>query len=431
MIGMQGAEQHRAPIRMMSAYGLALVGAMAAVYLVSQILRNSIGVIAPNLAEEVGLSAAQLGLLSSAFFFAFALAQVPLGLGLDRFGPKLCMLVCTAVLLVGTALFAVATSAAGLIGARVLIGLGSSCYLMAPLAFYARRFPPERFATLAGIQLSIGTLGTLIATAPLAFSAAAIGWRVTFWLIAAAVLVAGAVVAVVLPGERADVDTGRRHETLRESLAGTVAAMRTPSLVRLFLMHLAGYSSLVLILGLWGGPYLAHVYGYGLTERGDLLFLIAAGQIVGLALNGPVERWLGGVKIPVVVGSGVTGTLLLLLAALGTLPRTGLVVWLILFGLFSAYSPVLIAHGRALFPEAVLGRGMTLLNIGTMLGVFTSQAVTGVIINLFPVSDAGAYPLAAYRTVFAVQAACMLMAILPYLRTRDPLRDKNALGSAA
>ena len=93
------------------------------------------------------------------FFFAFAAAQIPLGVALDRYGPKRCMLVCAVIAVAGTLAFAFATTPAALVAARVLMGLGSSCYLMAPLALYARRFPPERFAALAGIQIGIGTVG--------------------------------------------------------------------------------------------------------------------------------------------------------------------------------------------------------------------------------------------------------------------------------
>src|SRR5436305_13143428 len=83
-----------------------LVGTLAAIYLVSQFLRNSVGVIAPDLAREMGLSAGEIGLLSSAFFFSFAAAQVPLGIAIDRYGPQRCMLICPAIAFLGTFLFA-------------------------------------------------------------------------------------------------------------------------------------------------------------------------------------------------------------------------------------------------------------------------------------------------------------------------------------
>lgn len=397
-----------------------LVATLAAVYMVTQTLRNSIGVIAPNLAAELNLSAAEIGLLSSAFFIAFAAAQLPLGVALDRFGPKRTMLICAFITVAGVLLFASATTPTGLILARALIGVGSCCYLMAPLAFYARRFPPERFSTLAGIQLGLGSIGTLLATAPLAFSAATVGWRATFVIIAAAMLVAGMLVAVVVPRDETASAT-RELESLRESVAGILKALRTPSIGRLFLMHLTCYPSFVLIVGLWGGPYLTHVYGYDLEERGELLFIAAAGQIVGMMVVGPLERMVGGNKVPVLVGALLTGAALLVLAIIGRLPPWALVVWLGTYGVISAFTPLLIAHGKALFPPELVGRGMTVLNIGTMAGAFLSQTVSGAVINLFAAPD-GVYPLTAYRVVFALQAACLLLSCLAYVRAREPRR---------
>src|SRR5258708_33716255 len=113
---------------------IALVGTLAAIYLVSQFLRNSVGVIAPDLAREMGLSAGEIGLLSSAFFFSFAAAQVPLGIAIDRYGPKRCMLICAGIAFLGTLAFATATTPAGLGTARGLMGLGSSCHLVGPVA---------------------------------------------------------------------------------------------------------------------------------------------------------------------------------------------------------------------------------------------------------------------------------------------------------
>jgi MFS family permease len=410
--------EHRRSFGMATAMVVLVVGTMGAAYMVSQAVRNSIGVIAPDLAAELTLSAAQIGLLSSAFFLTFAAAQVPLGVCLDRFGPKVCMLVCSGIVVVGALSFAVATTPLGLVFARALLGLGSSCYLMAPLAFYARHFPPSRFGLFTGIQLGLGTVGTIFATAPLAWSASTLGWRATFVMTAAAMALAGILLAVVVPGERTG-DASRHQETLRETIAGTLHALRAPSVGALFLMQLSAYSSFVLIVGLWGGPYLTHVYGFGLKDRGDLLLLTAAGQAVGSLLWGPLARVFGGHKTPVLIGSALTVAGLLLPAVLGKLSMGALVIWLAAFGVISAYTALLVAHGKTLFPPALVGRGMTLLNIGTMGGVFVSQAITGAIIDLFP-APGGAYPLEAYRIVFAAQALWLAATMILYLWARDP-----------
>ena len=393
-----------------------LVGALAAIYLVSQFLRNSVGVIAPDLAAEIGLSAGEIGLLSSAFFFAFAAAQLPLGIAIDRYGPKRCMLVCAAIALIGTMAFARATTPTGLIVARVLMGLGSSCYLMAPLALYARRFPPERFTVLAGIQLSIGTIGTLFVTAPLAWASAAVGWRTTFLVVAGFLLACALLVAIMVREDRSEPHAAH-GETLRESLAGVLEVTRMRGFWPLFLMHTMSYSSYVLIVGLWGGPFLAHVYGYGLIERGDLLMLPAISHIVGVVVWGYAERLFGAYKPLVLAGAIATAVALLLLAAIGRLEPFWLVAWMAIFGFLPAYFPVLLAHGRSLLLPQLVGRGITLFNIGTIGGTFVVQLVSGALIDLFPAQN-GVYPLDAYQLVFAAQGFCVLLACAVYATVR-------------
>jgi MFS family permease len=402
-----------------------LVGTLGSIYMVSQFLRNSVAVIAPNLAQELHLSASEIGLLASAFFFAFAAAQIPLGIALDRYGPKICMLVCGGIAATGAVLFALAHSPSSLIAARILMGLGSSCYLMAPLALYARRYPPHQFASLTGIQMGLGSVGTLIATAPFALAVAAVGWRSTF--IGVAVLMVLVTISVMLVVRE---DTGARRfeprkESLAESVAGLRAAIRTPSVVPIFFLHLVTHASFVLVVGLWGGPYLTHIYGYDLTARGNMLFAAAIAQVAAAFVWGPSDRLFRCYKLPVLLGAGATSVILALVAAFGVLPPIWLLAWFLLIGALSAYTPVMIAHGKSLFEPHLVGRGMTLLNMGTMGGVFLTQLISGFMIDLFPVEN-GAYALDAYRLVFGLQALAVAAACLVYWRrVRDPWRDQH------
>jgi MFS family permease len=395
-----------------------LVTALGGIYIVSQFLRNSVGVIAPDLASELDLSAKEVGLLASVFFFSFAAAQIPLGIALDRYGPRLCMLVCAVVAIIGTLMFAFSYSPFWLICARVLMGLGSSCYLMAPLALYAKRYPPDRFATMVGLQMGLGTLGTLLATAPFAFAVAMIGWRLSFVVIAVLVIAATALVAAVVHESRGD---RLAHESLRDSFGGTLQAIRVPSFWSVFALQLASYSSFVVVVGLWGGPYLTHIYGYSLTERGNMLFIAVVAQIIGAFVWGPTDRLLNSYKIPVLTGHLLTAGALGLAAVVGVFPPLLLVLWFIAIGLFPAVVTVLIAHGKSLFPAHLAGRGMTLMNIGTMGGVFVCQTITGFIIDLFP-GTSGGYAINAYRAVFGFQAGFILLACFIYFFSRDPRR---------
>jgi nitrate/nitrite transporter NarK len=285
----------------LSAIALAIVATLGALYIVSQFLRNSVGVIAPNLASEMGLSPIELGFLSSIYFFVFAATQIPLGVALDRFGPKLCMLVCVGFTVLGCALFAAAQASGSLVIARALLGFGTASFLMAPCALYARWFPPERFSTLTGIQLGLGSLGALLATAPLAFATAWVGWRATFLGIGSSAALIGVVVWLIVEDDPPGAAIRPHRETLKESLAGVWGVIRTPSMGRVFFVQIAIYPSYLLVTGLWGGPYLTHVYGYDLTGRGDILFLSALAQVLGSFLWGPADRWFGSCKVPVLI----------------------------------------------------------------------------------------------------------------------------------
>jgi MFS family permease len=406
-----------------SAIALAVVATLGAVYIVSQFLRNSVGVIAPNLAAEINLSPLDLGLLSSIYFFAFAATQLPLGLALDRFGPKLCMLVSIAFTVAGCILFALAHSAGGLVAARALLGFGTASFLMAPVALYARWFPPDRFSTLAGVQLGVGSLGALFATAPLAFATATIGWRATFLVVAGLTVVFGALIWLIVSDDRPGVKTPPRRETLRESVAGIWQVMRTPSIGRIFLVQLTAYPTYLLVVGLWGGPYLTHIYGYDLRGRGDILFVAALTQVLGSFFWGPTDRIFGRYKTPVLIGVSVTLTALVLLTFVGTLPIPLLFVVFAMIGFSTGMSSVVMAHGRSLVPPHLLGRTITLLNIGTMGGGFLVQFVSGAIIDLFPTS-AGAYPLEAYQLVFGLQATLVLVGLWAYLGSRESHLDR-------
>jgi MFS family permease len=401
-----------------SLIALAIVATLGVLYIVSQFLRNSVGVIAPNLVSEVGLSPLELGLLSSAYFFVFAAVQLPLGVALDRFGPKLCLLVSAAITVAGCLVFALSSSAAGLIAGRALLGLGTACFLMAPLALYARWFAPDRFSTLGGIQLGIGSLGALAATAPLAFSTASFGWRATFLAVGAFTVVIAILAWLIVSDDPPGVQTKPRRETLRESIAGIWQVIRTPSIGRIFMIQLASYPSYILVIGLWGGPYLTHIYGYDLKGRGDILFVAALAQIVGSFFWGPTDRLFGRPKIPVLIACGLSFAALGLLAALGTMSSPVLVAVFALLGFSTGQVSIVLAHGRSLVPPHLLGRTMTLLNIGTMGGGFVVQLVSGAVIDMFP-TEANGYPLDAYRLVFGMQAAFTLAALWTYSGSRD------------
>jgi len=153
-------------------------------FLISLFYRVSSAIIAVDLSRDLNLRAQDLGLMGAAFFYSFALIQIPLGLILDRIGARMTMLVLNIIGIIGTIIFAQASGLAGGVIGRSLLGIGMAANLMGTLKLLTNWFDLRKFATLSGLALSLGTLGSLAATSPLALLVQTFGWRISFYLLA-------------------------------------------------------------------------------------------------------------------------------------------------------------------------------------------------------------------------------------------------------
>jgi MFS family permease len=150
----------------------------------SQFYRVSSAIIAPDLSRDLGLNSQELGLLGAIFFYVFALFQPPLGLLLDRIGARISMVLLNCIAILGAIIFAHAGSLPGGVIGRGLLGLGMSANLMGTFKLFTNWFELGKFATITGLLLSMGALGTLAATSPLALLVQALGWRGAFYALA-------------------------------------------------------------------------------------------------------------------------------------------------------------------------------------------------------------------------------------------------------
>lgn len=409
-----------------------LVGVLCASYMISQFLRSSTGVIAPELARELNLAPQSLGVLSGAFFFAFAAAQIPAGLMLDRYGARISMSLLISFAIAGALLFASAESLPALSIARALMGLGCSCLLIGPLMIYTRWFPRARFATMSGIQIAAGTFGGIFATAPLGLIAHWAGWRVVFFYVAAFTAIMGVLVWLIArdspPGSDAPPGSTQSRPEMSESLwrsfMGLDEVLRNPSLPHLLLVQFVGLGSAASVLGLWASPFLHDVYGLDGPARGNVLLVLAVCTAVGMLFWGQMDLRFDSRKKPVLTGASGS---MLMLGLLAVLQQPELAVVTVIFavlGFCNGYAAVAIAHGRAIFPDHLTGRGIALLNMGGMAGAGVMQYACGVIAGLFAAPGTPAPP-AAYHALFGFLMLSMAMALLFYTRVRDarPSRD--------
>ena len=339
-------------------------------YFVSYLLRTVNAVISPALSSDLHLAASDLGLLTSTYFFAFALAQLPVGVALDRFGPGR---TCGSLLLfavVGCAGFAMAEDMAGLAISRALIGLGVSSTLMSAFKGFSLWVEREKHASITGRIMAVGAVGAVMASIPVGWAMHVIGWRGVFWCVAGLSLVASLSILRFVPTPKAQ--TGS-HLTLRESFASLGEVFRTAHFWRY-----AGQSALVTggfmaIQGLWAAPWMMKVERLSITQTASLLLLLNVGMLAGQLSIGALGNKLAarGVRQLDWLRNGILISVLAQVLIV-TSAAPGWLVWTIL-GFSNAANAQQYGALARHFPVAMSGRITAALNLMAFVGAFAIQ----------------------------------------------------------
>ena len=337
-----------------AAYRIYLV--LATAYVASQFFRVSNAVIAPELMQSLALTPTEMGAITGAFFLAFAVAQLPAGVLLDRFGPRYTMSGLFLLAILGSLVFAYAKGMVGLTFGRTLMGVGCAAGLMGALVAIARWFPEDRFASLSAALFTIGGVGTLLATTPLAALSAVIGWRGAFLSMAALTgLLALLLYAVVRDGPPARPLPVGARERPAEIWQGLKAVLGNRQLWCICAIQFVNYGTLLAVAGLWGGPYLNDVHGLDGLARGNVLLALNVAILVGVMAYGGVDRLLNSRKSVITGGALLTAAVLAVLAALPSLALWQASGLLILFGVVGSYVMLVHAHARAILPDHLVG----------------------------------------------------------------------------
>src|SRR3954463_5124871 len=252
--------------------GLIIVATMATAYVASHFFRAANVTIGLDLMRDLAIGPEALGALTGAFFFGFSAMQIPCGVLFDYFGPRrtvACMLILATI---GAAIFTLAPSWPVLLTRRGLMGAGFGVMLIGSMVVISRWFPPDRFSTLVAMVLSIGLLGNLVATTPLAWASQAVGWRVVFG--AVVVFIALATIGVWLvvrdaPPGHPFLD--RTPEAPRQLLQGLIEVLSNVRLWPILAMNFCNYACTFTVQGLWGGAFLREVHGLSPIQAGNVL----------------------------------------------------------------------------------------------------------------------------------------------------------------
>lgn len=401
--------------------------AFALSYFLSALLRAVTATLAPVFSVELGVGAADLGLLAGAYFLGFAAMQLPLGAALDHHGPKRTLLVMMVMAVVGCGAFALANSLTTLVAARLLIGVGVAACLMAPLTCYRRLFDASAQLRANSWMLMTGSLGMVASTLPVQWLLPLLGWRGLFWMLAAGLVIGWLVIAWLVPAD------GVRPSGSAASpvtTGGYARIMRHPTFVALAPLGFFLYGGMIAVQSLWAGPWLTRVCGWSAAQAAAGLFAINVCMLLAFLSWGAVMprlvrrgfdafvvmRW--GVVLPLVV--------LAINIALGEAATAAAwALWCVSCTVVALSQP---AVGQAFEAEAA-GRALSAFNLVIFGGVFVVQWAVGLAIDAL--KTAGHAEAAAFRITFACFCGLCTLAYLWFLHSQMARVGREAGQSAS
>jgi len=360
-------------------------------YFLSYLLRNANAVISPELRGELGLTAADLGLLTSVYMLSFGAFQLPLGILLDRYGPRRVEAALLLICALGCALFALGDGMPQLTLGRALIGLGVSACLMASFKSFSLWFPVERQASLNAAIMASGGLGALAASSPLGAVLPLLGWRGIF--VTLAVITVGVAALIFTSPEKPG---SAQRESLAQQLSGLGAIFRSRAFWRYAPQTTTIVGGFMALQGLWALPFMMTVNGMTRAAAAFHLLLMAGAMLAGFLFIAFFVRRFAHAGVPparllaVGMGCGMVATLLIVLQI-----GPSWLLWPAL-GLMFSVSNLAYALLSAEFPVLLAGRVNTALNFGAFLGAFGIQWLFGVAVD--GLQAAAHAPESAYRS---------------------------------
>ena len=387
--------------------------ALACGHMLSTLLRTIPAVSLDLMAADFHMEPQALASLTSVYHFAFAAAQIPVGAAMDRFGVRPVSLSLLAGTIVGAIASGFATGPESFAAGQLLLGIATSGMLMCPMTLAAKQLSAARFGLWSGAILSIGNIGMLLSSSPLAFVVDHYGWRAGFWLAAAGGVLVAVAVFVLVPNQPAEhKDDSSPLSQMREVLRlGLSRPLR--GLIALALVSLA--TSLVL-RGLWGGPWLMDVKGLSRVEAGNQLGAFTIAMIIGPVCMGMIDRKLGR-RRDLVAGTHLVAALLLALMALGAphyaislllgvpvMPPQYDLVLFVLIGFATSAQPLVFGMSRQLVDAQTAGKALAAVNLAFFLGTALMQSITG-----------GVAAFAGLPAVLLFMAATLLAGTLVFL----------------
>lgn len=352
-------------------------------YILSFFQRFAPTSIAQDLSAAFQISATSLGALAATYFYVYTVTQIPTGVLVDTWGPRRILVVGGLIAGVGSVLFGLAPSFSWALLGRTLIGLGVSVTFIAMLKLVALWFEENRFATLVGVCLLIGNLGSVLAGSPLSAAAQMLGWRKIFVLVGVLSLIGAVLCAWVVRDKPRVLNDDHQargassHMPWPQVWAGLKSVIANRDTWPTVLANAGISGSFFAFAGLWATPYLMQVHGFSKGVASTHLSLWFGGFAVGGFFIGSLSDRLGWRKPVAMVAAYCYAAIWLLLASCVALPTSLTYGLFALLGVLTSSFSLTWACAKEVNPPHLSGMSTSVANMGGFLAAALMQPLFG------------------------------------------------------
>lgn len=384
-------------------------------YCYEYLLRISTSVIAPQLTSAYHLSAAGFGNMSAYYYYAYTPMQFFVGILLDRYGPRL-MLILAALFCMGGAFIFAASHTLGFAElGRFLMGFGSAFAFVGALKLATLWLPEERFGFFSGVILCLGMVGAMVGDMALALLVQVEGWRGTLFISASAgVLLLGIFIFAIFDRDKAmDRDESENDEStvcFKLLFKGLFQSLKNPQIWLIGVIGCFTYLPVTVFAELWGIPYLQVTHHLGKESASILNGMVFLGWAVGGPLVGQISDWMGRRRLPITIGSLISLVLVCLILYVPGWPTWMLYPLLFIFGVFNSVQVLSFVFGREVSDRRLAGTAIAFINMLVMLGGALVQPLVGELLDLTKGN---------YQIALSIMPACLILAMLLSLLLKE------------
>ena len=414
-------------------YRWLIFGILAFSYILVYFHRLCPAVVAEDMRRDLATGGGLLGLLGSAYFYPYALMQLPAGLLSDSWGPRKTITLFFGVAFAGSVILGMAPNVLTAIVGRTLVGLGVAMLFAPTLKVLAEWFRVKEFAMMTGILMAMGGIGSYTAATPLAYISNWIGWRHSFVLVGILTLALGALVWTFVRDRPSDMgwpspsDASGPAGESAGLVQGVKMVVTHPRFWILACWFFFSYAIFFSVIGLWGGPFLMQIYDLSKTKAGHILSMSAIGMIVGSPILSYLSNNIFKARKPLLIIASIvnliiTGSLFFFTQGI---PIPLLYLICLGIGIFlGAVTTIGFTTNKELFPVAIAGTATGLINIFPFLGGAIFQIVLGAVLDSQGITPSGGFTLQGFRYGFLVLFLCAMVACISSFLIQETLKTR-------